>query len=404
MASAPEQEQSYEIDDGRPVNESLQAAHPPDSNGEPRRAFADISSNFTEFYAAALAAAQDMKSPPRSNLGLGFRYSPAKPTGSAAKRLWSGNELPPLPRPGGTNAQRVMTALAAARGPQDGSTSVDGSPTRHAPLARTAPGDGRPPLPSLGPLSAAAVPQPVWAAGGGGGGGGASRASSLCSNEVPPPALVAGRAMSQRTVSAGSGALLCCSGGLSFSAAGEQEGVSGGTVGTSGSGSSSGSGASSGSFGAAASSSGGGPSCAAGGARPLHMPLAVPMPADLAAAAAPPAGSRAGADTDTDMDVDQDVQGSEVAGSRAAGGEAGSGAGSPGDADEVDGADENAGVAGVPAVRMGSTVRTLSFNAVEVGTTGAAGARVGLGLVEPPSPFPHLENQPFAEHRPRSRQ
>ncbi|KAG2454711.1 hypothetical protein HYH02_000548 [Chlamydomonas schloesseri] len=377
-----------------------------------------------------------MKSPPRaSGLGLGYRYSPAKPPGSAAKRLWSGNDLPPLPRPGGTNAQRVATALAGARGPQDGSASNDGSPTRHAPLARTAPGDGRPPLPSLGPLSAAAGPHaPQWTAGVGGGNGngcgGASRASSLASNEVPPAAPPgAGRGLSQRTASVGSGALLCCSGGLSFSAASEQhEGGSGGAGGSSGSGPSgsgpSGSGASGSSFGATTSStSGGGTSCAGGGVRPVPLPMAMPMPADVAAAAA---GSRGAGLLDTDMDVDEGPgteEASDAAGGGAAGSKAaGSGAGSPGEVlggldeqaqeeeEEAQEADENAGVAGLPAPRMDSTVRALSFTEAEAGRSEAAAEAAGLpgaaAVGPPPSPFPYLENQlPLpAGHRPRGRQ
>ncbi|PNH10711.1 hypothetical protein TSOC_002508 [Tetrabaena socialis] len=163
---------AYELDDGAPVSAflhgagecSTQQAGP--SAVAARRPFGDVTSNFTEFYAAALAAAAELKSPPRP----GSRFAIGSPTraapGSAAKRLWS-TELPPLPRPalaGGSSAQRVAAALEAARPTGSGQEGSNTTPTRHAARGRPPPSGGAPPqllamgmplMPSLGPSAAA---------------------------------------------------------------------------------------------------------------------------------------------------------------------------------------------------------------------------------------------------------
>ncbi|GFR41948.1 hypothetical protein Agub_g2743 [Astrephomene gubernaculifera] len=138
---------AYELDDGAPVSACLHGQVADAITGMPepelgsasaaiRRPFGDVTSNFAEFYAFAYAS--DMKSPdtkPKSMLGL--RFSPNRPPGSAAKRLWS-TELPPLPRPAGGNARITASVLAPVRAhtqPQDGSSS----PTRHSTLATGGP-------------------------------------------------------------------------------------------------------------------------------------------------------------------------------------------------------------------------------------------------------------------------
>lgn len=93
---------AYDFDDGAPVSSNLHdfdAEAPADSltdNDVPaRRAFGDVTSNFSDFYASFLANATDIKTPERNKRFSTSRFSPNRPV-SAAKLLWS-TELPPLP-------------------------------------------------------------------------------------------------------------------------------------------------------------------------------------------------------------------------------------------------------------------------------------------------------------------